>query len=189
MNEIERKELDVNLAVLTNKRIDAFLHVDAQIERGLHHYKAAAGYATKLIEDPNNYYLTSEGVPAWKDGISIFDDHHIMVADGKGYDTIIDGTKVYPAVMYVLAAINNTRNAVRELANEWMTMAEAEFEYDLTPGIIRQYVSRHRERMLAAGHIKQADGRTVLIKRGIVINRWVQRRKDGTLSPTEEEIG
>lgn len=178
MQEIIGKPLEnIQLAVLLNSRINVYKEdPNKTIKRSLHHYKSAANYAAKIITDPKRYYFTFGGDPAWKEGLSIFDEHHVMVANGKGYDTIITGTTIYPPVMYVLTAINNARRDVRDLGNEWLTMAEAETEYGLKPGTIRQYVNNHRQEMRERKYIKQADGRTVLIKRGIVINRWMQKR-------------
>ena len=61
---------------------------------------------------------------------------------------------------------------VEDNDNEWLTQSEAEREYGLTDSTIRQYVKNHRDEMLAKGTIKQADGRTVLIKRSFVASKW-----------------
>jgi hypothetical protein len=68
--------------------------------------------------------------------------------------------------------------------DEWLTLAEAEREYHLTSGHIRDWLRRgtNRADLLSKGQLKEADQRTVLIKRGFVQMKWGEKA-------TPQELG
>jgi len=91
--------------------------VDGIIDRRLMNFKAAAAYAVKVVQDPDNYKKFSDGRIYWTDRLEIIGSHHQTVAymtfNGKlYYDEVIMGSDEYPAVQYIFAAL---KRAIAEL--------------------------------------------------------------------------
>lgn len=82
---------------------------------------------------------------------------------------------------YATALDNENWNEVTCIENrwrdEWLTLAEAEREHNLAAGHIRDWLRRatNRPELLSSGQLKQADQRTVLIKRGFVQMKWGEK--------------
>ena len=149
----------------------------------LMHFKAAASYAVKIIEDPTKIKYDAWGNPYWREvsddfhGIGIYDDCKYEVAlfrwDKSVYFEEIRGIpELYSAVMYVLTAMNNAREKVLADSRRQMTPAEIEKEFRLSRGTVRKYIFDHRQQLESAKVIRQADKRTLLCKRGWAFNRW-----------------
>lgn len=138
-------------------------------------FKAAANYAAQIVRNPANYVFTALGVK-FDASITIWLGNYAvaqMDIFGKvSYDEVIIGGDEYPAVMYILQAIKNAREEVRAIYNQEMTPTEVESELNLNFGVVRKYIHDNRENLLADRHIRYADRRTVLIKRGVALSRW-----------------
>jgi hypothetical protein len=165
-------KMNTRLAVLYNRSAP---NIDAAIDRTLADYKIAAHRAAKTVRENARY--DGWGNPTWDNSIEIVDDTHTPLAamrlSGKTeYDAMIEGLPIYPPVMYVLKAMENARDELRADGNRWMTPVEAEREFGLGKGTVRQYIHKNRETLQKHNLIHKPDGRTVFIKRGLVINRW-----------------
>jgi hypothetical protein len=163
---------DIQLAVTFNT--SGIQDMTRFVKSHLMPYRAAASYAAKIIANPENYTFSFSGEPIWKHSIEIFDDGCYRVATGPdlSWDKIIEHTDIYPPVQYVLAAMHNAKKEVIALANSEMTPSEIESELRLKSGVVRKYVHDHREQLEADGHIRYADQRTIMVKRGLALNLW-----------------
>jgi cation transport regulator ChaC len=153
---------------------------DYQVKR-LMHYKAAASYAVKVIEDPKNYWFTAWGSPMWNTRIGIYDDTKTEIAGfgnstSKYWDAIESISSLYAAVMYVFAAMREARQRVIAIGLQEMTPAEIEKEFGLSRGTVRKYIFDNRQALHEVGVIRQADKRTILCKRGWAICRWGNKK-------------
>lgn len=96
--------------------------VNKTINKRMMHYKSAASYAVKIIKNPKNYDVIESVVNPteirWKHNVEIVDNNHVPVAwsrrwtETDQWDTVIEGSPVYPAVKYILTAIRNAKNEV-----------------------------------------------------------------------------
>lgn len=139
------------------------------------HYKAMAAYLAAIVSNPDSYRYSGSGKPYWNQLIET--DVCGMRGDGSlwTYHELIVGTDMYPAAQYVVAAMRNARDAIVNDAQRWMTPAEVESELGLSSGTVRQYIFQKRAFMEEKGYIREADKRTVLILRGVALNRWGKR--------------
>jgi len=185
MEQQEKQVNNTKLAIMTDD-FDVY-HESRwynQFKNRLMHFKAAASYATKVIEDPANYTFNAWAKPMWTNkvaGIRIHDNVKVEVAtfswDSFQYDTVIEGLgELYAAVMYVFAAMREARANVIAIGQQEMTPAEIEKEFGLKRGVVRKYIFDNRETLERTGVIRQADARTILCKRGWAICRWGNKK-------------
>jgi hypothetical protein len=179
--EQQTKVNNERLAIVTAV-YDAHNHreFDYQVKR-LMHFKAAAAYAVKIIEDPKNYWFTAWASPMWNIPLSIFDDTGTEIAgfgskSSKYWTAIESIADLYAAVMYVFAAMREARQRVIAIGQQEMTPAEIEREFGLSRGTVRKYIFDNRQTLEETGVIRQADKRTVLCKRGWAICRWGNKK-------------
>lgn len=91
--------------------------IDTIINQRLRDYHVTASYAVSIIQNPANYEVAN-GQVSWKHSIEIVDDTHCPVAwhsaitNTARWDTVIEGTNIYPAVRYILQAVSNAKNEV-----------------------------------------------------------------------------
>lgn len=176
---------DTKLAVVTQE-YDAHRSSQwhAHLSARLMHFKTAANYAAKIIEDSANYTFDAWANPRWSNAFSA-NLGHLGVYDETGtevatfswdrsvyYDAVRGIPQLYAATMYVLTAMNEARARVRAIGQQDMTPAEIEKEFGLSRGTVRKYIFDHREALIETGVVRRADARTLLCKRGWAIHRW-----------------
>lgn len=168
---------ETKLAILFNEHLSNE-PIEKIIARRMMDYKAAAGYAAEIIRNPKNYRYDGFGRVYWEHSIDITDGvaplGEMAMLGETQYDTMINGLSVLPAVFYVLEAMRNARDEVITESNREMTPAEIEREFNLKPGTVRQYVFHNREWLEKENIIRYPDQRTILMKRGFVLNRRQQ---------------
>lgn len=175
------KENNTHFAVVTAEyNVHNHREFDYQVAR-LMHFKAAAAYAVKIIEDSANYYWSAWASPVWKVSPSIHDNAKVEIASmgTRGcqyYDGVELIPELYAATMYVVAAMREARQRVITIGQQEMTPAEIENEFGLARGTVRKYIFDNRAALEDIQVIRQADKRTILCKRGWAICRWGQKK-------------
>lgn len=171
---------EVKLAIISD--IPYTENTERYIGRQLAPYKLAASIAAKYYRNPDNYEYTFAGKPYWPREISVLDDGHTQVADHKSYNDAIEGTKVYPAVRYVLAAVRRAKQEVAADAGRWMSPTEVEEELGLKRGTVKSYIHAYRQVLEDHDLVRYPDKRSVAIVRGVALRIW---GKDGQARPED----
>lgn len=147
------------------------------------HFKAAAAKAVRL---------TAEGTKVMGHYIEYptLDIYHLgypVAQINSRFGGIMDGlsTGVYGAVRYIQTAVANERRRIQAWSDEWLTPTEIEAEYDIRAGSVRQHINRNREWLLEHGYIKQADARTVLMRRAFANGQWKVLRYEQLVDTNE----
>lgn len=143
-------------------------------------FKEAAAYAATAITNPGNISWCSDALPRWfdirlavretKTGASWVELHH----DGEivYFPDYVFGEDGYSITMYLVVAMQNAVNEIRQESRREMTPSEIETELGLSRGVVRKYIHGHKVRLLEVGVIRRADGRTWLCKRGWALHVW-----------------
>lgn len=147
------------------------------------HFKAAANYAAKVAENRANYRYQASGVK-WDVDITVCAGTATLVtvsATGNvEYDLMVENDKsdsVYAEIMYIVQSLEN---AIAGVNAEWgseATPTEIETLLGLKPGVVRKYIYDHREQLTKLGHVRYADKRTLLVKKGWAYGVWAARRQ------------
>lgn len=142
------------------------------------HYKAAAAACARILRNNARYSMSGKirfpNVQIWDNGFMVGEVSDSSDNWTEGIESV---PNVFAAVRYIHAAARNTRQQIQTESNEWLTPTEIADEFKVQQEAVRQRINRNRGQWLEMGAIKEADGRTVLMRRGAAISLWQQRRR------------